>query len=185
MDKIFKEIKGVFVKPKKSYYFGRLIHGTPYFYPRNFSNSILKVRKLKLTPQEKIDKLPNDFLKKAKKFSNLPMVRRSKDWIIKLFNNHYWVQIGWPFKIHRNDLGWKDKYESPRFEWTPSFQIYLFKWQFCIFWNSQDGNDDKYYEMILWYLYYSDKDIDKAKATWGWVDCETKESTWNDSYIAE
>lgn len=72
---------------------------------------------------------------------------------------------------------------SPRYEWQPSFQIYFFKWQFCIFWNAPDGDNDLYYEMILWYLKYSNKDVNKAKETWGWINYNTKESTWNDKYL--
>ncbi|MCK9416613.1 hypothetical protein M0Q97_08160 [Candidatus Dojkabacteria bacterium] len=72
---------------------------------------------------------------------------------------------------------------SPRYEWQPSFQIYFFKWQFCIFWDSPDGDNDNYYEMILWYLEYSKKDIKKAEETWDWVDSDTKKSTWNNDYL--
>ena len=41
--------------------------------------------------------------------------------------------------------------------------------------------NEQYYEQILWYLYYSDKDIIKAEKTWGW---ETAgKSTWNNDYL--
>jgi hypothetical protein len=83
---IKENIKGVFIQPKKVYYFGKSKYGCPYFDPINFSNTIIKIRKLELRPQEELDKLP-DYQKKDRKFTNLPMVRRSKDWIFKLFNN--------------------------------------------------------------------------------------------------
>lgn len=184
---IIKEIKGIFKPPKKKYYLGKLKYGTPYFYPINFSSSIIKIRKLETRSneeyQEYIKKYP--YLKSSdkSKFKNLPMVRRSKDWIIKTIFGYFWIEIGYPIKIYTNDLGWKDKWNNPRFEWTPAFSIFFFNWQFCIFWIAPDGNNDLYYEMILWYLKYNNKDIKKAKETWGWQNCETKESTWNNKYL--
>jgi hypothetical protein len=181
-----KEIKDVFIPPKKVYYFGKLIHGSPFFYPMNFNKNIISLRKLKFKSKEMLDAYDKQYphLKGQgeRMYSNLPMVRRAKNWILK-FKNHYWLEIGWPIMIHTNELGWKTKYDSVRFEWAPAFYIFFFHWQFCIWWNAPDGNNDKYYEMILWYLHYSDKDIVKAKDSWMWVNCETKLSTWNDNYL--
>lgn len=180
-----KEIKGVFKQPKKKYYLGKLRFGTPYFWPINFSKSILTIRKLKLTPekeyQEIIEKSP--WLKKSARFSNFPMVTRSKHKTFKIFNNYYWVEIGWPIIIHFTHLGWKDKWDTPRYEWNCAFQIFFFNWQFCIWWVSPNDNDDKYFEQALWYLRYCNGDIDKAKETWPWVNSNTQESTWDDSLL--
>lgn len=176
----------MFKPPVKKYYLGRLAYGTPFFWPRNFCNTIFKIRKLKLTPQEELDKLPNDLLRKAKKFSNLPLARRSKDWIIRLGKSYYWIQIGWPIKIVNLELGWKDKFDSPRYEWGPSFMIFFFYWQFVIYWTTpieSDWHSDNYYEQILWYLFYADKDIEKAKETWPWKSGSPLKSTWNDNYL--
>jgi hypothetical protein len=181
--KLFKEIKNVFKLPKKTYYLGMLKYGTPYFYPINFNSHIINIRKLKLTPQEELDKITNEYEKKNKRFSNLPLVRRSKYWITQIFGTYYFIEIGWPIAIKNIQLGWKDKFKSPRFEWGPSFQIYFFNWQFCIRWESPDGDDDTYYEMILWYLNYCNKDLNKAEKTWGWADYKTKLSTWNNNYL--
>ena len=152
---ILKKIKGVFKPPQKRYYLGKLAYGTPYFYPWNFNSTIFTIKKNKA------------------KFSRCSS--------FKLFN--YNISYGWPIYITWYGLGWKDKFDSPRYEWSPSFQIYFFKWQFCIFWEAPDGNSDKYYEQILWYLNYSNKNIEVAKNTWGWVDFKTKKSTWNDEYL--
>jgi hypothetical protein len=188
---MLKKIKGVFKLPRKRMYIGRIIYGTPYFYPIGFCGSVLKIRKLKLTPQEKIEKeienrgrhVNREYIRKQMKFSNLPMVRRSKDWIIQLFDTYYWIQIGWPISFRFNGLGWKDKYDSPRFEWSPTFSIYFFKWQFVMWWLSPEEDNDRYWEMVLWYLYYSDENIKKAEETWGWVDYKTKEITWNNNNL--
>jgi hypothetical protein len=175
-----KEIKGVFIQPKKFYYLGKLKHGTPYFYPTYFSNSIIKIKRLELNTKETP---PASKFRKHKKFNNMPMVRRCKDWTIKIFGRYYYIEIGYPFKIQRIQLGWKDKWPSPRYEWGPTFQIFFFNWQFCVWWNAPDSNNNLYYEMILWYLNYSDKDINKAKETWSWFKFDTKESTWDNKYL--
>ena len=38
--------------------------------------------------------------------------------------------------------------------------------------------DDGWWERWLWIHKYNDGDYDKAAETWGWVDVETGESTW-------
>jgi hypothetical protein len=118
---LLKKIKGVFIPPKKRYYFGRIQHGAPWYMPKKFITNV--------------------------------------------------------------ELGWKDKYFTPRLEWVPSFHIKFLGLQFCVWWVSPDKEDDLYYEMIIWYLYYSDRDIKKAKETWDWIDSTTKKSTWNDDYL--
>ncbi len=159
MKNILKEIKGVFVAPKKQYYLGTIQYGTPYFSPRDFNPSIITIRKTE-----------------------------NKGKYNRCFNFDRWgynIKIGYPVVFKRNSLGWKDKYGSPRFEWRPAFYIFFFNWQFCIFWNSPDGFDDNdlYWEMILWWREYSDKDLLRAEKTWGWQDSKTKTSTWNRNYI--
>lgn len=157
MDNIIKDIKGIFKLPKKRYYLGKLSYGSPYMYPSNFNSSIISINK------EKRKYARNSFF--------------------NLFG--YVIYYGWPIYIVKTELGWKDKFNSPRHEYNPSFQIYFFKWQFCIWQGSpfDDGNDDKYWEQVLWYLYYSEKDIIKSKDSWGWIDYETKESTWDNKYL--
>ena len=185
---ILSSIKGIFVPPKKVYYFGKLVYGTPYFYPMNFNPNILSVRKLELKSEEEL----NSYLEKYPHFrnriqevmfSNLPMVRRNKNWTFKIFNQWWHIQIGWPVYIYWNQLGWKDKFDSPRFEWCPAFYIFLFNWQFVIHWTAPDGDNDRYYKMILQYLYYQNRDIKKTEENWGWVDGTTKKSTWNEEYL--
>jgi hypothetical protein len=163
---------------KKKYYLGKLVHGTPYFYPRGFSSSIIEIKKLKLTN--------SDILKnKNKKFSNLPLIRRSKNWTINIFNNYYYIEIGTPIIYHTNELGWKDKYDTPRFEWSPAFFILFFNWQFCIWWIAPVKNQDLYWEMFLWWKYYSNENIIKAKEDWSWCNYEDKISTWDDNNLKE
>jgi len=188
MFKLFKEVKGVFVQPKKRYYLGKIKHGTPYFNPLGFVSTIIAFRKLKLKTPEQIAKYKEQYPYAGTRnnnymFSNMPMVHRAKEWTFELFGSWWWVQVGWPVYIYWNELGWKYKFDSVRFEWCPAFYIFFFNWQFCIWWTAPDGNNDKYYEMILHYLYKSKKDIVVAENTWGWVDYETKLSTWDKKYV--
>lgn len=180
-----QSIKGVFLKPKKSYYFGRVKFGTPYFFPRNYNGSVLVVRKLRLRSQTDFEELiknkPWLRNKENSKFVNLPLVRRCKYWILKIFDEYFYVSIGWPVCVKTIDLGWKDKFRSPRYEWSPQFHVFFFGLQFCMFWNSPLGNNDDYYEQILWYLYYSDRDIKIAERSWPWT--SKGKTTWNKKYL--
>lgn len=183
--KLFKEIKGVFKPPVRKYYIGKIVHYCPYFLPTNVCTTIIRFRKLKLRDQVEYEEAIKEspWLKESKRFTNMPMVRRAKDWVFKVFGNWYWLQWGWPMYIFWHNLGWKDKYDTPRFEWAPAFYVFFFKWQFCIHWLAPDGNNDKYYEMILWWKNYCNKDIKKAEKSWGWTDMKTKQSTWNKNYL--
>lgn len=179
---IKRDIKGVFVQPQRKYYIGKIIHGTPYFDPWGFNSTVITIRKLKLRTDndrnEREKRYPHLKDSPENKYSNLPMARRCKYWIVR----DWFIQIGWPVAVRRNELGWKDKFDSPRFEWPPAFYIFFFRWQFCCWWVAPNG-DDRYWEMILWYIKYSKKDIKMAEDTWGWVDFNTEKSTWNSTYL--
>lgn len=157
LSEIQKGIKGVFKLPVKRYYLGKITHGCPYFSPWWFNSTIITIRKER------------------------PQYLRCK--YFKLLG--YDISYGWPFKIVKYGLGWKDKFDSPRYEWSPSFQIWLFKWQFCMWLVAPVENGDTYWEMVLWYLKYSKKDILKARDTWGWVNTKTKQSTWDNNCLTD
>ena len=50
---------------------------------------------------------------------------------------------------------------------------------------SYEDNDGKYWEMYLWWKYYSDEDIIKAEKTWPWCNIETKKSTWDKNMLKD
>jgi hypothetical protein len=70
---------------------------------------------------------------------------------------------------------WKDKFNTPRCELSPSFRLEWLWFGIYGVWG-----DDQYWEQWLWIHEYNDGNVEKAKETWGWVDWETKESTWID-----
>ena len=188
---IFKLVNDIKKSPfkniKTKYYFGKLKHGTPYFYPRNFNPNIISIRKLKLRTKKEYDeyliKYPYNKDNKGINFKNYPLVRRNRNKIIKVFSRYYYIEIGWPINIYANSLGWKDKYGSPRFEWNPALYFHLFNLQFCIFFIPPGNDIDLYWEMYLWYDKYCNRILEKAKETWGWVNYKTKISTWDDNYL--
>lgn len=113
-------------------------------------------------------------------------------WNIKYYN---WFPLIWcskPAFIHimSVDVGWKDKFDTPRYEYPPAIWIHIWKMNLIWYWDlSNEKYMDDYWEMALWYLYYySDykmktPDIIEAEKHWPWSDYKTKESTWNKKYI--
>jgi hypothetical protein len=175
-----KKIKGVFKQPVRKYYIGKKKHGTPYYWPRNHVAWGLTFRKLKVKENREYKEKP------IFKYSNFPKYARNKYKIVKLFGNHFYVGYGWPIKIVRTELGWKDKWGSARFEWNPAVHIFFFCWQFRILWTAPFGDkydDDDYWEQALWFIEYSDCNIEKARETWPWRKYDSEESTWNDDFL--
>lgn len=99
------------------------------------------------------------------------------------------VHRGKLLSITIQDVEWKDKWDTPRHEENPLISIGIFnkfffnwEWRLSKELESRNFDNEDYWEQILWYLYYSDKDINKAKETWPWVG-EDNKSTWNDKFI--
>lgn len=61
-------------------------------------------------------------------------------------------------EIHSYDLMWKDKYNSPRHEYSPRILINLFNYiHIYVFFNVEDSfNDMLYWEAALYWLYYKE-----------------------------
>ena len=115
-----------------------------------------------------------------------------------------WCPVIWcskPSKIQimSRDVGWKDKYNSPRYEYPPYIWIHLFGFNMVWYWdipdnlkyNTSDCTAD-YWEQALWYLYYYDNtsygrlkgpDIYKARESWPWEYADTNESSWNNKFV--
>ena len=171
-----------FKRLKKKFYLGWVKHGTPYFFPRNFNKGILTIRKLELVSKDELDeRYPH--LKHINRFKNLPMVRRAKNKIIKVFNSYYFIEVGYPWAVKSNTLGWKEKYGTPRFEWSPAFYMFFFHWQFCIWWKAPVENEDNFWEMFLWWKYFCYEDIIKAEKTWRWK--SNGVSTWDKNCLSD
>jgi len=105
-----------------------------------------------------------------------------------------WVSKPGFIHIVSHDVGWKDKWHTPRYEEPPYIWIHLFKYNWIWYWElPNEKYMDDYWEQALWYLYYAsynkkkkgydELDINKARDTWPWVDYETKQSNWNDKFL--
>jgi len=111
-----------------------------------------------------------------------------------------WVSKPAFVQIMFHDVGWKDKYDTPRFEYHPYIWIHIYKWNFVWYWdlpdtigyNPKTDHIDDYWEQALWYLYYTNtisqvllgkSNIEMAKESWPWQDYETKKSTWNNKFL--
>jgi len=68
---------------------------------------------------------------------------------------------------------WKDKWETPRCEQVPYIRIMFLWFDFYFFKGSEEE-----WEKYLWIHVYHDGNEDKARGEWGWIDPDTKESTW-------
>ena len=96
-------------------------------------------------------------------------------------------------QIISSDVGWKDKYDTPRYEWNPYIWIHLFGFNMIWYLDFPYNNYrvDQYWEQALWYLYYYNNisygsdtpDIEKAKKSWPWEDYKTGKSTWEYKYL--
>ena len=117
------------------------------------------------------------------------------------FKKDWWAPapILWvpkPSYVHivANDIGWKDKYDTPRYEYSPYVWIHILNWNWIWYWElplHQNHRNDEYWEQALWYLYYSGTisqglgkypNIQKAKETWPWEDMKGN-STWTDEFL--
>lgn len=111
-----------------------------------------------------------------------------------------WYPVLWCSKpayiqIMSRNVGWKDKDDTPRYEYPPYVWIHLFGFNLVWYWEPEfEGLDvDDYWEQALWYLYYyntisygSDKpDIEKAKESWPWFEYKINKSSWNNNFLID
>ena len=109
-----------------------------------------------------------------------------------------WFPMLWcskPAYIHimSVDVGWKDKDDSPRYEYPPAIWIHLFKLNMIWYWELPDEKYmDDYWEQALWYLYYYDNYSQKrlkkpniyvARESWPWLNYPGDTSSWNNKYL--
>ena len=110
----------------------------------------------------------------------LPLKR--KYYIGRLKHRDY-IFGSFPIRIISRDLEWKDKYGIPRIEYLPYFAIQFFNLEFSITFEANVKSQEKYFEMAIWYVFYCDKDIDKARSEWRWLNAVDGKSSWSDNYL--
>ena len=137
---------------KLKWYFGDIEHGTPYFLPRKW------VKCNKKDALKSWNNLKNETREVYEKYNGG----------IEHWTNHYIknytkpVQIKY-FGFNFTTLGWKTKWDSYRFEWSPSISLVLFGKQLFIEILPNIKTDDStiaidcYWEAWLNYKYKTDK----------------------------
>ncbi len=180
--KIVKEVRNSPFKPlKRKVYIGKIRYYAPYFFPRNYCPTLLSFRKLKMRTPKEMDwefELHSHASEYELAFKNFPMVRRNKYVVKRLFGSYWFIEIGCPITLIKTNLGWKDKYNAPRFEWSPTLIFYFLLWQIAFIYEPQTEDIDNYWEMYLWWRDYCDKDLKKAEESWEWEDYYTNKTTW-------
>lgn len=183
MKEAIEAAKSIFKIPEKFCYIGKIRYYTPYFTPVGFLSNIIRVRKLiPLSSEELAENEKKGYGWIKEKWKNMPVVIRCWSREINFLGSTYYIQVGWPFAYVSNSGSYKDKFNSPRLEWTPFKQIWFFKWQLHTGYKTT-GNDDHLYEQILWWYYYCDKDLNKAVNTWPWREIGSEISTWNKNLL--
>lgn len=153
MFKIVKDIKNSPYKNlKRVFYFGRVQYGCPYFYPRNYVPYFISIKKF------------------------LPKFNSNKYFKI----GKYYIFFGSAIIFKKHDFSWKDKYNTPRYEFTASKYLFIGPFQFIMRYVPIFEKYGEFFEQYLWYKYYSDENLEKAEKTWGWM--RNGVSTWNKDY---
>jgi len=146
-----KVLNSPFKKLKLTWYFGKIIYGTPYFLPRKW---------VKNTKEDAI-KSANEALNRKNYPDN-----RSFDELVKYYIKHEKpIPIKY-FGFHFISLGWKTKWGEYRFEWNPCISIVLFGKQLFIgIIPNIDPNSmyDCYWETWLNYEYDTNKSLSKLE----------------------
>lgn len=99
----------------------------------------------------------------------------------------------------QEDVSWKDKYGTPRFEASPQASLFVLGGLLQIFLEldvSDNFDEYRYWEQILWAIYYCGRpdwgapltrdDWEKAEETWPWLDIDletrAKKNSWTHEF---
>lgn len=77
--------------------------------------------------------------------------------------NLYKTKWTWKPYFYKNSLIWKDKWDIPRIEITPTIRFQWFYWDFVF-----TQGSDKEWEFYIWCTKYCNNDVQKAVDTWPW-----------------
>ncbi len=97
------------------------------------------------------------------------------------------------FSYFSSDVSWKDKYNTPRYEFPPTKYISLFGgliWFGYVLespYKAEDKCSDDYWEQLIWTAIWANGDVDEARQTWPWTTISSlpdkEESTWDEKYL--
>ena len=151
----FKALFSPFKPFKLKWYCGSVAIGTPYFFPRKWVKATPKLATR--SAFRKIDDI--------KKWNELNK-NNCEPRIIPTFEEAYADSIKCKFPVPKKigfdfvGLGWKTKWDSYRFEWSPLWSFVFFKWQIAVVFVAPEQSH--YWES--WLYYENDTDNTKTKA---------------------
>ncbi len=130
-------------KPLKlQFYCGKVALGTPYFFPRKW---------VKATPALAIKSAVKGIRETRQWNKNNPTYARREKPFRELYDEKMKHLHAVPKKIGFDfvPLGWKTKWDSYRFEWSPMISFVFFKWQIAVTFVAPHA--DHYWESWLYY----------------------------------
>lgn len=94
---------------------------------------------------------------------NRDIRKKLKNWHLSWIKPQYQLPIWLSFHIFNHDVGWKTKWDDTRYEWPPQFTIVFFGFAFSMWLSAPECegkhfNDDGYWEGIIDYGYYKNKE---------------------------
>jgi hypothetical protein len=162
-DQMFNKIKyiisdlqfiGAFISPfkppKLKFYIGKASLGTPYFFPRRW---------VKVTKDDAIQEVFKRITKYSPSDEDLAKRNITRE---QYLNDLYRQQLNYYKAVPKLigfdfvPLGWKTKWDSFRFEWSPLVSFVFFKWQIAVM--VIPIEQDHYWECWLEY-YFTDKKL--------------------------
>lgn len=133
----FKVYFSPFKRPKLSFYFGKIALGLPYYLPRYWRK---RTAKEAFEATVKVFNKPGNTKNFAEEYES---------------QKQYLTAVPLKFGFSYNNLGWKTKYDSFRFEYAPRYSFVVLGYQFCLTFYAE--NEDAYWESYLAYEYDTDK----------------------------
>ena len=94
---------------------------------------------------------------------NRDIRKKLKKWHLSWIKPRYELPIWLSFHVFNHDVGWKTKWDETRYEWPPQFTIIFFGFAFSVWLTGpkceeEYFNDDKYWEGVIDYGYYKNKE---------------------------
>lgn len=139
---------------KLKWYIGKTAIGTPYFFPRKW---------VKATP-ELARKATLDYIEREEMYNRLnPNYARKIRPYDEVYKENMRCTYPVPKKIGFDfiSLGWKTKYDTYRFEWSPGLSFVFFGYQIAV--KFVAPYTDHYWESWLYYEYQTDKSKSKKE----------------------
>jgi hypothetical protein len=138
------------------FYAGKIVIGTPHFFPRKW---------VKLTKEEAMDKAKTEFRNFEDLRRSNPESKIKARGLEEIYQQNLGYRKAVPKKIGFDivRLGWKTKWSETdlRFEWAPLVSFVFFKWQIAAIVRAPEQSH--YWEAWLYYEIHTDSSLSKKE----------------------